>query len=742
MPAGYQARQDQKARKALINSATFQCCNGEPGNTDQMYTQLNPIRAARDLLPGARIALCSYLMSIPLTGLADEPAQGPVLESMQTTPIETLQVTASAREQSVLESTAAVTVVGDGQLRERRLNVLPEALRGETGTWFQQTTPGQGTPILRGLKGSQVLHLVDGMRLNNAFFRSAPNQYLALVDSFNVRQLEVVRGPSPTLYGHDAMGGVVNVISATPSYSRQWELSGKVYSSLDSAESLRLMHAEFEVGGPTLALLAGGSLQNTGDRRTGGGDTLTPSDYQSRSANGKLVFAPADGHELMLAGQFTRQDSTPRVDEMIPGYGQQAPSSEEFFFEPNDRQFLHAAYTWTPSEGVLDNLQLHLARQVIQDDRRTRDSGSNLRVLEQNQSALDGIKLQAELIPGEGAVITAGVETYRDTVASARQGLSLDSPLMETLAPRFPDGANMDSSAVFLQGQALLGDRWTLGAGMRYSQFDIRGATSDGESFLLEPDDMTGNLSLGYRVHDGLWLSFNAGRGFRPPNIYDLGALGPRPGNRYNVANADLRPETVVTLDTGVKVTDGPWQLEVYLWKSRYQDQIASVPTGEITEDGRNVVQSENINRVDLKGIESGLRYKTAAGGTIFGVLNWTRGQEYDPAGLSQPADRIPPLNGRVGVSWPLGKTLEADAWIIFAGPQDRLSDRDMEDPRINPLGTAGWGSTNLSLRWRPRESLELGLRLENLVDHAYREHGSGVNATGFNVILSLSLGY
>ena len=130
------------------------------------------------------------------------------------------EVTASAREQSVLESAAAVTVVGNEQLRQRRANVLPEALRGEVGTWFQQTTPGQGTPVLRGLKGSQILNLVDGMRLNNAFFRSAPSQYLALVDSMNVRHLEVVRGPSPTLYGHDAMGGVVNVITPTPSHRR------------------------------------------------------------------------------------------------------------------------------------------------------------------------------------------------------------------------------------------------------------------------------------------------------------------------------------------------------------------------------------------------------------------------------------------------------------------------------------------------------------------------------------------
>jgi outer membrane receptor protein involved in Fe transport len=93
-------------------------------------------------------------------------------------------------------------------------------------------------------------------------------------------------------------------------------------------------------------------------------------------------------------------------------------------------------------------------------------------------------------------------------------------------------------------------------------------------------------------------------------------------------------------------------------------------------------------------------------------------------------------------VSWPLGERLEADAWVIFAGRQDRLSDRDIQDPRINPAGTAGWGSSNLSLRWQARENLELGFRLENLFDTGYREHGSGIDTAGINAILSLSVGY
>ena len=70
----------------------------------------------------------------------------------------------------------------------------------EVGVYLQQTTPGQGAAIIRGLKGSSILHLVDGIRVNNAIFRSAPTQYFALVPTSAVERIEVLRGTPASLY--------------------------------------------------------------------------------------------------------------------------------------------------------------------------------------------------------------------------------------------------------------------------------------------------------------------------------------------------------------------------------------------------------------------------------------------------------------------------------------------------------------------------------------------------------------
>jgi len=111
-----------------------------------------------------------------------------------------------------------------------------------------------------------------------------------------------------------------------------------------------------------------------------------------------------------------------------------------------------------------------------------------------------------------------------------------------------------------------------------------------------------------------------------------------------------------------------------------------------------------------------------------------TRGEENDADGVTVPADRIPPLNGRLGFTFNPGHGLRLEPYLDFSGKQDRLSPRDTSDPRISPAGTSGWATFNLLLGWQASQSLELGLRLENLADKNYREHGSGIDAPGRNL--------
>ncbi len=658
--------------------------------------------------------------------------------------LETVVVTATRREVDVRDVAGAVTVARESDILRQAPDVIAEALRGQPGAFFQQTTPGQGIPIIRGLKGSQVLHLVDGIRLNNAFFRDAPNQYLGLVDPTIVSRIEVLRGAAGSLYGADAMGGVVQVLSREQHFeSDATTHRSRLFGSFDSADRGWLTRAEAALGNRRGSLAGGVSWQDRDDRRTGDGETVHPSGFESRAGDLKLLLgAPEDG-EWMLSGQVLEQPSTPRVDELVPGFGQDVPAAEQYAFEPNRRSLLHARYRRRADDSWYQALEVHLARQVITDDRITQDFGSPDINTEQNESRLDGLVLQAIHAPAAEWTLTWGVEVYRDDVRSARQSTDADSGAARDVRSRFPDRSSMDSDAVYANLSWSGERRWGVDTGLRWSRFDIRlPKTPDAPAVDLDPDDVTGDLRMRFEVAPDVQLVSNIGRGFRPPNVFDLGALGPRPGNRFNVANPDLGPETVWSYDLGIKAWREGWRLELFAFYLDYQDRITSVATGDTTPDGRIVVRSENRNSVTIHGLEASLEADLGDSLQARLSLNVTRGEETDDRGITTPADRIPPVNGRLALAWKPAAAWRVEPFVGFAARQDRLSPRDTLDPRINPEGTSGWVTLNVHASWHARANLTVGLRLENLLDTSYREHGSGIDAPGFNLGLWLDAGF
>ena len=194
--------------------------------------------------------------------------------SMAEAAIDEIQVTASRRALERSEVSSAVTVVNaDAALRS---NVITDALAAQPGSFLQETTPGQGAVIIRGLKGSEVLHLVDGVRLNNAIFRNAPTQYAALVDPFGIERIEVVRGAGASLYGSSAMGGVVNFLTRRPDTGAK-TVRNDLGVSANSGDLARKISYGLEVAGDTMATLAQLSWLDTGNRRTGSGSRIAAS---------------------------------------------------------------------------------------------------------------------------------------------------------------------------------------------------------------------------------------------------------------------------------------------------------------------------------------------------------------------------------------------------------------------------------------------------------------------------------
>lgn len=640
-------------------------------------------------------------------------------------------VVASRRPVASEDISSALSLIERENIQVQKL--ATDALASNVGVYLQQTTPGQGAAIIRGMKGSAILHLVDGMPLSNAMFRSAPTPYLALVPTTAIERIEVIRGTPASLYGSQAVGGVIQVVSRVPTFEsdeQQIRRDGSI--SFDTAEQLKSIKGNIDLGNQHLAVSLSGDYLETGDRRVGGGGRVSPSGYSAKAARLAVNATPSDAQSWLFDFHYVEQPKTPRVDELVPGFGQTEPSSSEFFFSPSQRLFAHVQHT---SDDALFDLdwRMDAAWQRIDDDRTTRNFEATTRRHEENRSELFSLSINAAGdTPSTSWVIGADIQS--DKVTSARTEDDLLAMISSSVLSRFPSGSRIDQVAVFGNIDWQSSDRHHFNGGLRFTDIGIDvPETPSNDAAIIKAQRLSGDLGWTFSFSDEWQLVANAGFGFRAPNISDLGTLGNRPGNRFNIPNTDLREEQVQQLDVGVRQQTENARFELVVYTLHYDDRITSVLTGDVTADGRDIVQSVNASESSVRGAEAGLEIDISDSVSAHAYLNHTWGRETLATELSQPADRIPPLSGELGVEIELNAEWSLESWLKISGAQDRLSDRDIRDVRINPQGTAGWATLGTKARWAPNDVWQIDLLADNLLDKRYRVHGSGIDAPGRN---------
>src|SRR5437763_8048794 len=184
---------------------------------------------------------------LPLTAIADDtPAKPADPTAADTSKVETpipsffaeTTVTATGSKRDVFEIATPVTVIREETIEQQSPQNAAELLREQPGVDINGVGPNQGRPVIRGQRGLRVLFLENGLRLNNPRRQTDFGEVTGLVDLNSVSTIEVVRGPASVLYGTDAIGGVLNLISKEPSFEAKTNLNGFVEGRYSSSGKL------------------------------------------------------------------------------------------------------------------------------------------------------------------------------------------------------------------------------------------------------------------------------------------------------------------------------------------------------------------------------------------------------------------------------------------------------------------------------------------------------------------------
>ncbi|MBM3293637.1 MAG: TonB-dependent receptor [Candidatus Aminicenantes bacterium] len=646
------------------------------------------------------------------------------LEPTRLTLHEEITVTAERDPRATFQSPAAVGALTARDFAEQWPRTAPEALPEAAGVWLQKTNHGGGSPFLRGLTGNQVLALVDGIRLNNATYRYGPNQYLNTVDPFTLDRIEILRGFGSTLYGSDAVGGVLNFLSPSPGFSaRETEISASARGKLVGGDMEKTGRLDVRFRTPRVGLLGGISRRSFGDLRAGGElGVEAPSGYEETAADLKSLAKLNDNLLLTAAWQSVRQPEVPAYDQVAQrGYAR-------YVFSPQERRLAYVRVQAFSAAPFAREIEATVSWQESDEGREKRKESSDRLQKERDRVRTLGIQFQLRSVPRPEWILTTGCELYADHVRSAAEELDMTTGLSLAKRGLYPDGARALNLAVY-HAQSLEVGRFGLKAGLRHNVVAIEAGDDLFGDVDLAPAALAGHFSLLYRLSGGLHAVFNLSRSFRAPNINDLSSFGAFDYG-IEVPAPDLKPETGTTLEAGLKSRGKGWASALYLYRTRLRDLIVRIEStylGSPYYDGDRVYRKANRQSAYVQGFEAEAQGEIGPRWRAVMHLTYTFGHNTDD---DEPMRRIPPFNGRARLEYDPGPGFRIAAEWIFAAKQSRLSAGDIADHRIPEGGTPGWQVINLLIQWRPGR-FQWTAGLQNVFDEAYRTHGSGIDGPG-----------
>ncbi|GAA4461529.1 TonB-dependent receptor [Nibrella saemangeumensis] len=619
------------------------------------------------------------------------------------------------------------TILTPRDLQQRTARTVPEALLGATGVWLQKTNHGGGSPFVRGLTGQQTLLLVDGIRLNNATFRSGPNQYLNTIDPQSLEQIEVVRSTGSVAYGSDAIGGVINVLTKTPQFSEEGTFSGNTFFKAMTHGMELTNRTELGYSSSSVAVQGGLAYRMFGDLVAGKGlGRQSPTGYNQVSGDLKARFRLSNRYTLTAAYQNLRQDSVPVYHKV------RLENFRYNQFNPQRRQLGYLRLEGFYNYRWLQSVQVTASWQRQTEGRQSQKNDSPTAVLERDETTTQGLTVLALSEPTSFWQIRSGIEVYSDFVRSSRIDRNTQTGAETAKRGLYPDRATMNSLAAFTL-HTLTFDRLTLTGGGRYNTYQITIPEQTLGKSTISPSALVGNVGASYAVVPQVRVVASVQSAFRAPNIDDMGTLG-IVDFRYETPNSNLEPERSLNTEAGVKVRTGRFSASVLGYYTRLTNFISRVRMGRDSIQGYPVYLKQNSAEAFIRGLETEAEWEFARNWLAYGSLVYTYGQNVT---ANEPFRRIPPLNSRMGVTYQSPASFWVRAEVLLAGAQTRLAKGDMDDNRIGKSGTPGWQVVNLNggYQWR---SFMVSAELQNLFNEAYRTHGSGVAGTGRSAWLAV----
>ncbi len=722
------------------------------------------------------------LLFFSLKTLAQIPPADTVQEAV---PLREAIVSANRVSQSRTAVAQSVQVLRRAQMEQINAQTTADLLINSGLAFVQKSQQGGGSPVLRGFEASRVLMVVDGVRLNNAIYRSGHLQNIISMDNASLDRAEVIFGPASTVYGTDALGGAICFFTKNPTLSDGgFKTTGSAFARYGSVNEEKTAHADISLADRHFGSFTSFTYSDFGDLRMGEKEGSAPffgkRDFYVERINGKdsLVknsdpylqkFSGYTQHDLLqkfvvqndnvrhtLNVQYSNSTDIPRYDRLTDRSGSSGLSSAEWYYGPQQR--LMVAYALSVSELGWFNggLRTTLSWQDIEESRHNRNFGAPNRTDRVERLDVLGLTANAQRNWGRQS-LQLGLDGQYNDVVSTAQRINVNTG--DTLAQftRYPDGGSqMSNAAVYATHHwHSANEAWAFSEGARVG-FAGLSATFRDTSFFPFPFSTveqrnpvaSGSLGAVWRGAKRWRVAVNAATGFRVPNVDDLSKVFDSQPGSVIVPNPDIKPEKTYNLDLSVtyQIADR-LRWETSGWLTAFRDAIVTDVFQFGGQDSilydqvmSRVLANQNKRNARIFGFSSNLDADLHKKLAAYASFTYTRGDIRLAEGGTKPLDHIPPVYGRIGAKWHTTRAT-AEAFVLWNG-QKKIQDYSLngeDNEQYAPAdGMPAWTTLNLRGSYRFGKHLTVQAGVDNLLDIQYRTFASGINGPGRNVFVTL----
>ncbi len=645
--------------------------------------------------------------------------------------LDTINVTASPiHDHTLFDIPAQVDVITDDQIAQKATSSLGEILADIPGVNNLSTGSQAGKPVIRGMSGERVKVLSNGSATD---FQTYGIRHISNTDPFLADRIEVIRGAQGVLYGSDALGGVVNILSPELLYTKEGEstIQGEVLGEYHTNNDERAFGVKAQAASGKLGVNVGVIKRKSGNLTTPDAETWSqgePSGTQPRFA-GELPYTNFETTSVQLAIGYT------------DGWGNIA--LQHTYWQSFQNYLGHTsapAYNPVASAGQdLSNNETQIKGEILSGEwiikpsvSRTlnhRQAATNVPYESMDDSNID-LDIEVDRLDGKLALVHPQIGIFDGEIGIE----GYDKEQTVTKGHLVPN-ADERGKSIYLFEEADLGS-WIVQWGLRYDTREVDPTALNQRDFSA----VGGSLGATYKLNDSWNIAANLSRGFRAPSIFELYADGVHGGvQAYQIGNSDLKEETTLGADLSLRYQHEKIKASLTLYRTYINDYIylantglrRNPTTGAIVASGGVPEMTNQQTDAQMQGVEFSLETHLGEMTRFVGAFEIIDGKDTNH---DRDLTMMPVNNLSLCVYHDIGtfETLKNNTFSLTMKAYDDQQIAGSYEPFAQynsmPFGsadTAGyvlWGIGYESDIAIMEHTAHLGIKVDNLFDTRYRD--------------------